>query len=131
MTKAGALYEFWGRFRLPRYEESSVPTGEDSPKFPYITYQVVTDSFGTNVALTASLWYRSESWVAINAKTEEISNAIGRGGQILHCDDGGIWIRRGQPFAQSMGDDEDRSGSTDNMIKRKLLNITAEFLTAN
>ena len=93
--------------------------------FPYITYQLVTDSFDREIALTASLWYRSESWTAINAKTEEISQKISRGGKIISCDDGAIWLKRGQPFAQNMGDE------SDNLIKRKYLNITAEFLTAN
>jgi hypothetical protein len=56
---------------------------------------------------------------------EEIAAAIGRGGVLLDCDSGKIWLKRGSPFAQSMGDPEDA------MIKRKYLNITAEFLTAD
>lgn len=125
MTKEAALYDFWGKFGIPRYEENTVPTGQDAPKFPYITYQVVTDSFGGEVALTASLWYRSDSWTAINAKAEEISRYIGRGGTVIIVDDGAIWIKRGQPFAQSMGDD------SDDAIRRKYLNLTAEFITAD
>lgn len=124
MTKAAALYNFWSGFGLPAYEETSVPTGEDAPAFPYITYQVVTDGFGGDVALTASVWYRSESWLEINAKTEEIVKHLGRGGRVIPCDGGAVWLKRGQPFAQSMGDD------ADNMIRRKYINITAEFLTA-
>lgn len=125
MTKAAALYNFWSGFGLPAYEETSVPTGEDAPAFPYITYQVVTDGFGGDVALTASVWYRSESWLEINAKTEEIGENIGRGGRVIPCDGGAIWLKRGQPFAQSMGDD------ADNMIRRKYINLVAEFMTAN
>ena len=122
MTKAAAIYQFWNSFGLTAYEENSVP---DEAAFPYITYQLVTDSFDHEVAATASLWYRSESWTDINSKTEEISRTIGRGGKIIHCDDGAIWMKRGQPFAQSMGDE------SDNLIKRKYLNITAEFMTAD
>ena len=124
MTKAAALYNFWSGFGLPAYEETSVPTGEEAPAFPYITYQVVTDGFGGDVALTASVWYRSESWLEANAKAEEIGEYIGRGGRVIPCDGGAVWLKRGQPFAQSMGDD------ADNMIRRKYINITAEFLTA-
>lgn len=132
MTKSAAIFQFWGRF-LPAYEENSVPSGKDENgeevKFPYITYQVVTDSFDNEVQLTASLWYRDEeeskSWKDINAKTEEISKAIGMGGIMLDCDGGKIWIKRGTPFAQNMGDE------SDNLIKRKYLNIAAEFLTAD
>ena len=122
MTKSAAIYQFWLSFGLTAYEENTVPT---DAAFPYITYQLVTDGFDREVAATASLWYRSESWTAINEKTEEISAHIGLGGKILKCDGGRIWIKRGQPFAQNMGDE------SDDLIKRKYLNLTFEFLTAN
>ena len=122
MTKAAAIYQFWNSFGLTAYEENTVP--EDAG-FPYITYQLATDSFDYEIPLTASIWYRSESWTAINAKAEEVSRKISRGGKIIPCDGGAIWLKRGQPFAQSMGDE------SDNLIKRKYLNITAEFMTAN
>lgn len=124
-TKAATIYEFWNSFEMPAYEENSVPTGEDAPKFPYITYQLVTDSLGNEVAMTASLWYRGTSWVEANAKTEEISQKIGRKGIVLDCNGGKVWLKRGTPFAQNMGDE------SDNLIKRKYLNITAEYLTAD
>ena len=122
MTKAAAIYQFWNSFGLTAYEENSVPT---DAAFPYITYQLVTDSFDREIQLSASLWYRSESWTAINAKTEEIIRKIGRGGKIIPCDGGAIWLKRGQPFAQNMGDE------SDGLIKRKYINITAEFMTAD
>ena len=122
MTKAAAIYQFWSGFGLTAYEENTVPEDAD---FPYVTYQLVTDSFDREVVPTASLWYRSESWTAINAKTEEISAHIGMGGKIIKCDGGRIWIKRGQPFAQNMGDE------SDDLIKRKYLNLTFDFLTAN
>ena len=122
MTKAAAIYQFWNSFGLTAYEENTVP---DDAAFPYITYQLVTDSFDSEVPVTASLWYRSESWTAINSKTEEISQTISRGGKIIPCDGGSIWLKRGQPFAQSMGDE------SDNLIKRKYINLTAEYLTLN
>ena len=122
MTKAAAIYQFWSSFGLAAYEENTVP---DDAAFPYITYQLATDSFDYEIPLTASVWYRSESWTAINAKTEEVSRKIGRGGKFVPCDGGAIWLKRGQPFAQSMGDE------SDNLIKRKYLNITAEYMTAD
>ena len=125
MTKEAALYNFWSMFGLPAYEENAVPTGEDGAEFPYITYQVVTDNFSYDVALTASVWYRSTSWKESNAKAQEISDKISRGGVTIACDNGIIWLRRGVPFAQSMGDE------SDDLIKRKYLNITAEFMTAD
>ena len=59
------------------------------------------------------------------AKAEEIGAYIGRGGIVLSCDGGGIWINRGTPFAQSMRDDND------DLIRRKIINIRAEYLTAD
>ena len=122
MTKAAAIYQFWSGFGLTAYEENTVP--EDAA-FPYVTYQLVTDSFDREVAATASLWYRGESWTAINAKTEEIAQHIGLGGKIIKCDGGRIWIKRGQPFAQNMGDE------SDDLIKRKYINVVYEFMTAH
>ena len=122
MTKAAAIYHFWSGFGLTAYEEHSVT---DEATFPYITYQLVRDSFEREIPLTSSLWYRSESWTAINAKAEEISQKIGRGGKIIPCDGGAIWLKRGQPFAQNMGDEND------DLIKRKYINITAAFMTAD
>ena len=122
MTKAAAIYQFWSSFGLTAYEENTVPT---DAAFPYITYQLVTDSFDREIQLTASIWYRSESWAGINAKTDEISQTISSGGKIIPCDGGAIWLKRGQPFAQSMVDE------SDDLIKRKYLNITAEFMTAD
>jgi hypothetical protein len=126
MTKASALYNFFSSFGIEAYEETLVPTGEEAPKFPYLTYQLITDSFDNEVLIPVSLWYRSEaSLLALNTKTEEISQRIGRGGVFLDCDGGKIWIKRGSPFAQTMSDPED------NTIRRKYINITAEFLTAD
>ena len=122
MTKAAAIYQFWSSFDLTAYEENTVPT---DAAFPYVTYQLVTDSFDREVAATASLWYRGESWTAINAKTEEIAQHIGLGGKIIKCDGGRIWIKRGQPFAQNMGDE------SDDLIKRKYLNVNIEYFTAH
>ena len=122
MKKSAAIYQFWSGFDLPAYEENTVP--EDAV-FPYITYQLVTDSFDADVAMSASLWYHGESWIEINEKAEEISAYIGVGGVIIKRNDGRVWLKRGTPFAQNMGDE------SDGLIKRKYLNITAEFLTAN
>ena len=122
MTKAAAIYQSWNGFGLKVYEENTVPT---DAAFPYITYQLVTDSFDREIPLAASIWYRSENWTTINAKTEEISRKISRGGKIIPFDGGAIWLKRDQPFAQSMVDE------SDDLIKRKYLNITAEFMTAD
>lgn len=126
MTKAAAIQAFFSRF-LPAYEENSVYSMDEPPEMPYLTYQLTTGAFDPNsngAAIAISLWYRSESWLAINAKTEEISRAIGRHGVTLRCDGGGILIRRNDTnFAQSMGD------PSDDRVKRKYINLTIEYFT--
>lgn len=123
MTKAAAIYQFWTGFGLNAYEQTAVPTGDDAPELPYITYEFVSDGFGIEVALSASLWYRSTSWVEVNAKAEEIARRLGVGGVVVPCDDGLIWIKPGQPFAQNMSD------PNDGMIRRKYINILVEYNT--
>ena len=130
MTKTAAINEFWNSFGLKAFEENTLLDVDENgqeikPEFPYITYQLVTDSFDREVAATANIWYRTTGWRAINAKTEEISAHIGLGGKIIKCDGGRIWIKRGQPFAQNMGDE------SDDLIKRKYLNVTIEYFTAH
>lgn len=126
MTKAAALYQFFSGFSLEAWEENSVYVLESPPAFPYLTYEMRTDAFGEyDTSLAFSLWYRSTSWAAANAKVEEISAAIGRGGKVLPVDGGYLLIMRGSPFAQSLGD------PSDDMIKRKLINVTVRFYTNN
>ena len=127
MTKAAALQAFFSGFNLPAYEENSVYSLESPPELPYLTYEVRTDSFtdGADTAITASLWYRTTSWTAVNEKAEEISAAIGRAGKVIPVDFGYMLIRRLSPFAQSMAD------PADSMIKRKVLNIAVRYYTNN
>ena len=123
MTKAAALYDFFSSFGLAAYEENTVP---DEATFPYLTYPVTTDSFSEySVPINFSLWYRSTSWREINAKCEEISAHIGISGVLIKCDGGRIWIKRGQPFANSMGDPNDEQ------VKRKSINLILDYLTEN
>lgn len=121
MTKEAAIQSFFESFGLNAYPATSVPTGADAPAFPYITYNAPTDSDLERLSVSASVYYRSTSWAGINAKVRQISEAVGRC-FVVDCDEGGIIIRKGTPFAQPMGDD------SDNMIKRKVLNF--EFLFA-
>lgn len=124
MTKAQALYNFFSSFGLPAYEENAVYAMDKPPAFPYITYELTTDSFqedNNGSPISASLWYRSASWAECNAKAEEISAAVSSGGKMYHFDGGSLWIKRGSPFAQSMGD------ALDDMVRRKVLSFMIEF----
>ena len=124
MDKEQALYSFWSGFNLPAFDERTVPTGKDSPVMPYITYETSTDNIGEQVALTASLWYRSTSWVQVTNKLHEIEESIGYGGKIIEISNGYLYITRGRPFAQRMSDD------TDGSVRRIIVNVMVEYLTA-
>jgi hypothetical protein len=128
MTKEAAINAFWNSFGIKAFEENTVVDVDENgneiePQFPYITYQGITDSFDREVPGTANIWYRSTGWKAINAKTEEVSKKIGASGKKIAVDGGGIWIKRGKPFAQNMGDE------SDDLIKRKYINISIVFIT--
>lgn len=120
MTKAAALHQWFNQF-LPFYPASSVP---DDVVFPYGTYELATSSWDSEeVAITVNLWYYTESESIPNAKADEIAKAIGLGGMQVICDDGVIWIKKGNPWCQSLQDSEDLR------IKRRYLNITLEYNT--
>lgn len=121
MTAEQAIHAFWSSFGLVAYDENSVP---DEATLPYITYSLSYDSFDNEVMMNASIWYRSLSWQSVTNKYHEISDYIGDGGVQLKTDNGSVWMKRGSPFANRLGDD-------DKNIKRALINISAEFFQQN
>lgn len=123
MTKEAVLYNFFNGFDMTAYAATSVP---EDVVFPYLTYELVVDSWeGGEVALTVNLWFYTSSEAIPNAKARQIAEAIGPGGLVLPCDGGYIWIKRGSPWCQSLPDD------TAADIKRRYLNVTVEYLTKN
>ena len=122
VTPEAAVYQFMNGFSVPAYAASSVPA---QAQFPYITYSLpVTDWNGGEMDMVANVWYRTESESVPNAKVREIGNAIGLGGVSLPCDGGMLWLKKGSPWSQPMtveGEDE--------MVKRRYLNISVEYLT--
>lgn len=122
MTKAGAIYNFLSWFEIPVYAETSVPSDAE---FPYMTYQLATGAFDDGeINIPVSLWYYTDSESIPNAKAEEIASRLGRGGCMVPCDNGGIWLKQGSPFCQSV------QGEGDNeKVKMRLINIDCEFFT--
>lgn len=123
MTKAAVLHEFFSGFGIPAYAASAVP---DDAVFPWLTYELVTSAWdGGEVGITVNLWYYTTSEKTPNDKAQEISTALGTGGAVLPCDGGFIWLKRGAPWCQSLTDD------ADSQIKRRYINVSAEYLTVN
>lgn len=122
MDKSQALQNFWSGFDIPAYDVNTVP---DYATFPYITYEYAEDAFDDTVLMQASIWYRSSSWVDISNKFTQIAEAIGIGGKTLRYDDGAIWLYRSTPFMRRSSD------PSDEMIRRIIINIQAEYFSAN
>lgn len=119
MDKQQALQSFWGSFGLPAYEENTV---DKDAEMPYITYNVITDSYENTVTLNASLWYYSKAWKDIDRMTNAIGDFIGLAGVITKIGGGYLWAKKGTPFAQHVAD-------TNDMVRRVRLTIEADFLT--
>lgn len=121
MTKHAALHAFFNSFGIPGYDETNVPA---DAALPYLTYTPLSSFWGDGeAAITVNLWYRGADNAAINAKADELAARLGPGGAVLSCDGGAIWLKRGAPFCVAAAD-------TDPMIRRRYINITAEFLSA-
>ena len=119
MDKAQAIHQFWSSFGLPAYDANTV---DPNAEMPYITYDVASGALDEPLNLTASLWYHSTSWKEISQKAELIS-FVTRSHIPIAISGGYLWVTEGRPFAQRMSDPDD-------MVRRIVINITAEFLTA-
>ena len=132
MNKQQAYNAFWSNFGVLAFEENSVPddrvidelikAGVAEAKYPYITYQVLTDSLGNSVFPTASIYDRSTSWERADKLSNAIAAQIQTMGTIL-LDNGRMFITKGTPFSQHTLE------GSDNAIKRIILNLGVEFLT--
>ncbi len=123
MTKEAALHSFFNIFGIPGYPASAVP---DDAVFPWLTYELITSAWdGGEVGLTVNIWYHTTDEAQPNAKARELSELLGLGGAVLPCDGGYIWLKRGSPWCQNLTDE------TDKAIKRRYINISAEYLTEN
>ncbi len=118
-TKAKAIHEFFNGV-MTAYPSAAVP---DDAAMPYLTYTYSEGFFGdAPQSLTVNIYARTESEADINALAKKLADAIGRGGHLVACDEGAIWLKRGTPWCQNAPYD-DRS------IKRRYINVSAEFLT--
>lgn len=124
MDKGQALHNFWSSFDLTAIDEQSAYDSQMNLPDNYITYEVKTANFGNSVSLSASLWYRTTSWEEISQKADEIAEYIGWGGKIIPIDNGYIWIKLGNPFAQRMVVEK-----LDN-IRRILMTVSVDYLSA-
>lgn len=122
MTAEQALYQFYSRFGIPAYEENSVPSGDDKPAYPYITYEVADTRFGVEIPLSMTVWDRSDSLVRLATLAARIEDELTRGGIFISWDTGALWLKPADPLTRNAGDD------SDNLVHRKIFNLSAEFI---
>ena len=121
MTADQALHNFFSGFGIPAYPSTAVPV-RDVTKCPYLTYTPVSGNWCETMSITVNLWYLTESEAVPNRKADELAQAIGESGVLLRCEGGGIWLKRGTPWCQSIPD------ATNEAIKCRYINVSAEFL---
>ena len=122
LTKGAALYSFLNSI-MTAYAESEVPKGA---VLPYLTYEFATGAWGDGeIPVTVNMYFYTDSEKEPNAKAQELSEKISMGGVMLSYTGGAIWLKRGSPFCQSMYDE------TDPQIKRRYINLSAEFISEN
>ena len=134
MDKQQAYNAFWGDFGVLAFEENSIPddtviqalidAGVAPAKYPMIAYEVIVDDLNNAIYPSASIYDKSSSWERIDKLVNTISARIQNMGTIK-LDNGRMFITKGSPFAQHMGEGEDFD------IKRIVLNLGVEFFTEN
>lgn len=120
MTKTEALHQFFSGFGLPAYPVTAIPadTGDR-----YLTYELRVGCIDDGeLSITVNLWFYTKSEAEPNAMAQQLSTALGQGGKTLPCDGGYIWLKRGSPWCQNLSDGD---------WKRRYINVSAEFLTAD
>lgn len=126
MDKEQTLNQFWNSFDVPAYDAITMPSDEEIIKmgkepFPRITYDVTVNGFGIPTSLFASIWDKNTSWGRITGLAHKIDSRLSEGGQMVSYEDGALWIKKGNPFQQRMGDPDDT-------IRRIIVNVEIEYL---
>lgn len=121
MTRGQAIYSWLSGFDVDSYAVDAVP---NTVAYPYLTYDASNGFWGdSDTPLIINLYYRDTSGAVANAKAEEICAAIGRGGKIIPCDGGAVWLKRGDPAWQSI------KNTDDDKIRQRYISIDMQWLT--
>lgn len=123
MTKQAALHKFFNSFGVKAYPITSVP---EKAKLPYMDYEPKVGAFDSGeIAIIVNLYCYTDREAEPNAIVQSISERIGHGGCTIPCDGGFIWIKRGSPWCQAVVEPSDQN------VKRRYINVSAEFFTAD
>lgn len=122
-NKWQAQQAFWESFGLMAYDELSVP---DDAVMPYITYEALAGNLDAKTQVSASIYYRSNSWVEISQKADYIAQRIAADERPAIPIDGGYMMVRlpdGVMHSDRMDEPTDRS------VRRIRFVVEIEFLT--
>lgn len=121
MTPEAALHAFLSGMGMPAYSRAAVP---DDAGMPYLTYPLTVgdwDEGEVNIPIT--MWFRTASEAVPNAAVRVVREVVPRGGVMVPCDGGALWVKRGSPFAQALLVEGEEDG-----VKRRLINLDIEYL---
>ena len=105
MTQTEAFAAFLARSGLPVFAAGDVPeeAADTAPDGAYITFAAAEGVWGQTIALTADLWAYGSRRRA-GALAREILRRCGRGGCLLPCDGGALWLLPGSPPLTALTD---------------------------
>ena len=121
MRPEAALHSSLSGLGMPAYPQAAVPDGAE---LPYLTYPLTVgdwDEGEVNIPIT--MWFRTTSEAIPNAAVRTVKEAVPRGGVMVPCDGGVLWVKRGSPFAQALLVEGDEEG-----MKRRYVNLDVEYL---
>ena len=121
MTPEATLHAFLSGLGMSAYPQAAVPDGAE---LPYLTYPLTVgdwDEGEVNIPIT--MWFRTTSEAIPNAAVRTVKEAVPRGGVMVPCDGGVLWVKRGSPFAQALLVEGDEEG-----MKRRYVNLDVEYL---
>ncbi len=95
------LYSFFNSI-MPSFLQGNVP---DNTQFPYLTYSFSYVSNLEETPIQIQIYSKSSSYRELNEKIDLIDNKIGDG-IIIPCNDGTLWIKKGDPFVQIIEGEE-------------------------
>lgn len=123
MDKWQAQQKLWESFDIPAYDEMTVP---DDAIMPYITYEAVAGNMDAATQVAINLWYRSNSWVDISRKAQQIATAIDNMPSSIKIDGGRMKVRLPNSAWGDRMEEPNDSG-----VRRIRIAVEIEFLTAN
>ena len=118
MDKWQALDTYWNSFGVPAYNELTVP--EDA-QMPYITYEAAIGSLNGPMTLSASLYWKGNSWAWGMKRVTDMQKVMDRQIKI----DGGYVMFR-VPVASSA---QPTTDAFDEQVRRIIMPIEVEFLS--